>query len=66
MDRTLNLMHITEKYLKSSPQSHILLMGLTSMMIFLHKQIKYSLNMDSVHVDKNGCGLITFGKVDHI
>ena len=66
MDHTLNSMHISEKFLRSKLNHHLIVIGLNSLMVYLHEKIYYTLDMDSLHLDKKGCGLITFKHVNKI
>ena len=55
-----------EKYQKDNINSHIILIGINSMMIYLHGSNKYLIKTDSPFIERDGSAIITFSKVNRI
>lgn len=47
LDHVLSGIHSTQKALSKCPESHILLIGKNSLMVYLHEKVDYTLHVRS-------------------
>lgn len=66
MDQTLACMHYCQKYSHICPDMDIFLLGKSNLMYFLRKNQTYRIKMDDRYINKFGCGIISFGKAEHV
>lgn len=66
MDQTLSCMHYCEKYSQIYPNLEMFLFGQSNLMYFLKRNKKYTLKSNENFVSKFGCGIISFGSVEHV
>ncbi len=65
LDHTLSTMSITERYIKHHKRINLLLTNGSSLYCPLRTGYSYKILM-SDDIEKEGCGLVTFGKVDRV
>lgn len=65
MDHTLSSMHHATKLCREYEKLQIVLFGQTNLMYYLRPNIKYQIHV-SHRMNKMCCGLIPFGKAEHV
>lgn len=65
MDHSLGVMHYAMKLAEEHPKLNMVLFGKTNFMYYLKPNVTHEIRISN-HINKMCCGLVPFGKVDHI